>query len=414
MLSGYTIRSKYIVAAQRRLGWQPAVVTSPRQEMHNGFVAQETIEDTTYFRTRPLGLGQRGERHGVRSLLSRVPFLREQLHVRALAARLKSLLRQSRYDVVHAHSPVLCGLAALRGGQGQPVVYEVRGLWEETATTQRKFSQGSLKYRMARRMEESVFHRANAVVTISQGLKDDLMQRGVPEQKIFVVPNGVDTERFAPIAEKPIDLIERHYLRGCAVLGYIGSFFEYEGLPLLIEAMTHVLAQRRDVKLLLVGTGADEARLAEQIRAASMSEHVILTGRVAHEDILRYYALVDVLTYPRLSTRETERVTPLKPLEAMAMEKALVASDVGGQRELIQDGVTGLLFKAGDAQDCARQCLRLIQDESQRRTLGQKARAYVRAEREWSRIVQRYAPVYEMVNGRWKMENGKWKMENRK
>ncbi len=387
MLSGYTIRSRYIVEAQRRLGWEVAVVTSPRQEMKNGVVAQENIDGLTYFRTPPLGQGS----------LSQLPFVREQLHIRALAKRLKSLLRQSHYDVVHAHSPCLSGLGALRGAKKQPVVYEVRGLWEETATTQGKFSAGSLKYRVARRMDETVFHRANAVVTISQGLKDDLIERGVPEGKIFVVPNGVDTSKFVPMAEKPTDLIERHRLQGCTVLGFIGSFFGYEGLPLLVEAMTHIIAQNQRVKLLLIGTGEDEENLKRLVNERRLGGHVILTGRVPHEEILRYYALTDVLIYPRLSTRETERVTPLKPLEAMAMEKALIASDVGGQRELVQDGKTGLLFKAGDAHDLSAQCLQLIADGQMRRALGQQARSYVIAEREWSQIVRRYAPVYESV-----------------
>ncbi|MCS6860424.1 MAG: glycosyltransferase, exosortase A system-associated [Abditibacteriales bacterium] len=387
MLSGYTMRSKYIVEAQRHLGWEVAVVTSPRQEMRNGFVAQENIDDLTYFRTPPLGQGK----------LSRLPFVREQLHVRTLAKRLQSLLRQSHYDVVHAHSPCLCGLAALRGAGNRPVVYEVRGLWEETATTQGKFSAGSLKYRVARRMEETVFHRAQAVVTISQGLKDDLVERGVPEQKISVVPNGVETSKFVPRAEKPTDLIERHQLHGCAVLGFIGSFFGYEGLPLLVEAMTHILGQNRRVKLLLVGTGEDEEKLKQLVSERRLNDQVLLVGRVPHEEILGYYALMDVLIYPRLSTRETERVTPLKPLEAMAMEKAVLASNVGGQRELVEDGVNGLLFKAGDARDLAAQCLRLIADDQLRRALGQQARSYVVAEREWSQIVRRYAPVYESV-----------------
>jgi PEP-CTERM/exosortase A-associated glycosyltransferase len=277
------------------------------------------------------------------------------------------------------------------------VVYEVRGLWEETATTQGKYTQGSLKYRVARRMDEMVFRRADAIVTISQGLKDDLAQRGVPEGKIFVVPNGVDTQKFAPIAEKPADLVERYGLQGCAVFGFIGSFFAYEGLPLLIEAMIHLRQHRRRVKMLLVGTGEDAARLAEQIKEQDLSEHVLLTGRVPHEEILRYYALMDALVYPRLSTRETECVTPLKPLEAMAMEKAAIASDVGGQRELVQQGATGLLFAKGDAEDLARQCLRLMEDESLRQKLGKRGREFVRAEREWSEIVRRYEPVYKSL-----------------
>lgn len=387
MLSGYTMRSKYIVEAQRRLGWEAAVVTSPRQEMKNRFVAQEDIEGLTYFRTPPLRLGR----------LSRLPFVRERLHVRALGGRIRAVLREDDYDVVHAHSPCLSGLAALWGAKKRPVVYEVRGLWEETATTQGKFSAGSLKYRVARRMEETVFYRAQAVVTISQGLKDDLIERGVPEEKIFVVPNGVDTSKFVPTAEQPRDLMERHRLQGCVVLGFIGSFFGYEGLPLLVEAMPHILAQNRGIKLLLVGTGEDEEKLKQLVNERRLNDHVLLVGRVPHEDVLRYYALMDVLIYPRRSTRETERVTPLKPLEAMAMEKAVLASDVGGQRELVRDGVNGLLFEAGDPRDLAAQCLRLIADARLRRVLGQQARSYVIAEREWSQIVRRYAPVYESL-----------------
>ena len=114
-------------------------------------------------------------------------------------------------------------------------------------------------------------------------------------------------------------------------------------------------------KLLLVGGGPEEERLRSQTAAAGLDDHVVFTGRVGHERVQAYYNAVDLLVYPRRSIRLTELVTPLKPLEAMAQERIFMASDVGGHRELIDDGETGFLFPADDAAGLASRAVEILE-----------------------------------------------------
>jgi glycosyltransferase involved in cell wall biosynthesis len=163
-----------------------------------------------------------------------------------------------------------------------------------------------------------------------------------------VVPNAVDVETFTG-GSADAEMVDRLGLSGCRVLGFMGSFYAYEGVALLLRALPAILARWPKTKLLLVGGGYQENALQRQVVEQGLGGHVVFTGRVPHSRVPMYYDLVDVLVYPRLSMRLTELVTPLKPLEAMAYRRLVVASDVGGHVELIRDGETGLLFRAGDA-----------------------------------------------------------------
>ena len=185
--------------------------------------------------------------------------------------------------------------------------------------------------------------------TICEGLRSDIAARGIPADKVTVIPNAVDIDNFEPGGTPDAALKARLGLDGATVLGFIGSFYAYEGLDLLLAALPALLQHRPDLRVLLVGGGPQEAALKAQAQQLGVADKVVFTGRVPHAEVQRYYDLVDVLAYPRHSMRLTELVTPLKPLEAMAQGRLLVASDVGGHKELIRDGETGMLFQAGSA-----------------------------------------------------------------
>jgi glycosyltransferase involved in cell wall biosynthesis len=160
-----------------------------------------------------------------------------------------------------------------------------------------------------------------------------------------------------------------------------------------------VLQARPDARLLLVGGGPQEAALRDAVRAAALEDKVVFTGRVPHGEVQRYYSVVDVFAYPRHSMRLTEIVTPLKPLEAMAQGQLLVASDVGGHRELIRDGQTGLLFKAGSSQALAEAILRMLEERVRWPQMRAQGRHFVEEERNWTRSVARYMPVFDRLAG---------------
>jgi PEP-CTERM/exosortase A-associated glycosyltransferase len=283
---------------------------------------------------------------------------------------------------------------------GIPVVYEVRALWEDAAVDHGTATSESLRYRASRVLETRALRQVDSITTICDGLRRDILKRGIPVGKVTVIPNAVDIEKFPVLQGVDAELERALGLEGCDVVGFCGSFYGYEGLDLLIDALPQIVASRPTTKLLLVGGGPQDAALRAQAQARGVADRVMFTGRVPNAEVNRYYSLIDVLAFPRHSMRLTELVTPLKPLEAMAQGKVLVASDVGGHRELIESGRTGLLFAAGDVSALAQAVLRLLGDASLRDRLATSGRRFVESERTWARSVEGYEAVYAALAAR--------------
>jgi PEP-CTERM/exosortase A-associated glycosyltransferase len=375
--SGYSYRSRSIVTAQKRLGLAPVVLTSPKQGSDHD--ARELVDGIPHYRTGRTG--------------GRLPFARELLLMLRLAARIIRVARAEGSELLHAHSPSLNGLSALWAGRrlGLPVIYEVRTLWEDAAVDNGTFAEGSVRYRVSRALETIVLRRAHRVVAICEGIRSEVVSRGIPPGRVAVVPNGVGAEWLEPRA-RAIDLAVRLRLGEGPVFGYIGSFSRYEGLPFLIEAMPELLGRVPGARLLLVGGGRDEQAVRAAAREAGAA--VLVPGRVPQEQVRDFYTLVDVFVLPRRRIRLTELVTPLKPLEAMAMGIPVLASDIGGHAEIVSDGETGLLFKAESPESLVEQAGRLGRDPELRGQLGAGGRRWVESERTWERIVARYLPIY--------------------
>ncbi len=286
-------------------------------------------------------------------------------------------------------------MAAIRAGRRHrlPVVYEVRALWEDAAASHSGGGEGGLRYRMTRAIESRALRRADAVTTICEGLRQEMIGRGVPAGKITVIPNAVDRGAFAGAGAPDPALAARLGLAGKTVLAFFGSFYSYEGLHLLLQAAPE-LRQRAPIAILLVGGGTEEARLRDLAQRLDLGETVVFAGRVPHEEVPRYYDLADLFVFPRLSLRLTELVTPLKPLEAMAQERIVVASAVGGHRELIRDRHTGYLFAPDDPRLLAEGVLAALDDRASWPRIRANATAFVDSERNWRQSVARYADIY--------------------
>ncbi|PJB44343.1 MAG: glycosyltransferase WbuB, partial [Comamonadaceae bacterium CG_4_9_14_3_um_filter_60_33] len=233
--------------------------------------------------------------------------------------------------------------------------------------------------------------------TICEGLRADIVARGVPSAKVTVIPNAVNLNAFSLGSPPDPALLAKHNLTGCTVIGFIGSFYAYEGLDLLLAALPTLLKARPDVKVLLVGGGVQETNLRQQAQALGVADKVVFTGRVPHQDVNRYYDLIDVLAYPRHPMRLTELVTPLKPLEAMAQGQLFVASDVGGHKELIEHNKTGVLFKAGSADALAQALLGLLNNPALWPVLKANGREFVENVRNWKNSVANYVAPYERL-----------------
>lgn len=385
--SGYCFRTRAIMKAQIASGLHVAGVTGVRQDQH-GFEAAaplEQAEGLDFFRTL--------------SDVSGPSPVREWREVAAFADRIAEVVQEWRPDVLHAHSPALNGLAGLRVAQktGLPLLYEIRAFWEDAAVGNGTSSAGSPRYWLTRQLENHVVNGANAVAVICEGLKSDLVARGVAKEKITVSPNGVDMNLFGKPPAPDEALRQELGLTGKSVMGFIGSFYDYEGLDDLIAAMPQLKALAPNAHLLLVGGGPMEEALKAQVEASPAASAITFTGRVPHAEVERYYGLMDIMVYPRKSMRLTELVTPLKPLEAMAQGRIVAASDIGGHRELIEDGVTGTLFPAGSPEKIAEKLADLLKNRERWPQTVETARKFVEADRNWSSNILRYKPVYQRL-----------------
>lgn len=430
-MSGYAMRTRYIVEAQRASGRvSPVVVTSPFWPGEPASFVSLRAGSVRHVRVpHPIDGGQ--DREVLARCCARIHALRRRLRerprrgsdeqgrmasVRKTAAmvlhgieevallrvfeqRLVALLRAERPDVVHAHSPYRCGLPALKACRalGLPLVYEVRGLWEESNVAAGKYGRG-LKYRAWRRWETQVMRAADAVITICEALRGEVVSRGVSRSRVFVVPNAVDPETFRPCeGPSPSGDAALRELRGRLTrptLGYVGTLRELEGVEGLIQAVA--ILQERGVRTsaLIVGDGVSAGPLRGAAERLGVADRVVFTGRVAHEQVRRYYELIDIFVVSRPSLPVTRLVTPLKPLEAMAMGKAVILPDLEALREIVEDGVTGLLYAADCVSSLADRCATLLANHELCTELGRAARSWVLRSRTWPKSVEETQRAY--------------------
>jgi PEP-CTERM/exosortase A-associated glycosyltransferase len=381
---GYSLRSDQILTLQRQQGIEVAVVSSaqqpdpPQMDPSGG----ESIDGIAYYRTPRPKIGP-------------TP-IREFRLMRALERRIRDSCALFHPDIIHAHSPILVGMPALRvaGEMGLPLVYEVRDLWENASVDRGKFKAGSVPYRVARALETRVLRKADAVVTIGETLRTELQSR--TSRVVSITPNGADVEAFKPV-DVTGEWLQKWNPNGERILAYIGSFQPYEGLDVLIKGMREIIRQRPGVRAVIAGDGPERAALERLAVTEGVTACVTFTGRVPHNQVREIYAVADVLVYPRIDTLTTRLTTPLKPLEALAMEKAVLVSDLPALRELVEPEVSGIAFEAGNPSKLANAAIRMLDDAALRRRLGKAGRESVVKERTWEASVARYLPIYQGV-----------------
>jgi PEP-CTERM/exosortase A-associated glycosyltransferase len=380
--SGYSFRTRAIMKAQAAQGLDVRGLTGLRHAADGP--ATEQAAGLTFHRTAGSASGPAG--------------LREWREIGAQAQAIVRLAREWRPDLLHAHSPALCGMAGLKAAHalGVPLVYEIRAFWEDAAVGNGTCREGSIRYRLTRELENRVIAGADAVMTICHGLREDLIARGFAAGGIGMMPNGVDLTLFGDPPPRNELLARELGLGAGPVIGFIGSFYDYEGIDDLIAAMPDLIAEHPAARLLLVGGGPLEVRLKALAAASPVGFAIHFAGRVPHDRVEQYYSLCDLMVYPRKRSRLTDLVTPLKPLEAMAQGRIVAASDVGGHRELIPDG-TAVLFAPDSPTACAAALAALIARSAEWPRMREAARAHVRAHHDWERNAHRYQDVYQAL-----------------
>jgi len=264
-----------------------------------------------------------------------------------------------------------------------PFVYEVRGFWEVTRSSRDEQFENTAKYRFMQLFEGLTARHADRVITITSAMKEELMARGVLEERIAIAYNSVDPGRFVPRPCSQQLAAQLGIPENVPVIGYVGSFVDYEGLDDLVTACLGLKSNGYEFRLLLVGDGAVFDDLKQQVAESGLNDKAILTGRVPHERVEAYYSLIDIAPFPRKPWEVCELVSPLKPYEAMALEKAVVVSSTRALTEIVTHESNGLVSAKGDVKDLQAKLERLLTDSDLKVSLGKTARQWIEQERSW-------------------------------
>lgn len=398
--AGYTIRSKYIFDTQSNIGLEPIVATRFKDThlIDSKFLVKEEYLDGVLYLNdmTQASLDLHFQSLGFRQIRNSTVLHREGLQ-RLFQKHISRAVEIHKPEVIHVASPAQNALISAEVGHkyNLPVIYEVRGLWHETGVVAGTLDTSSKAYQHRHFLFVEAMKRADLIVTLAETMKEEFIREGIPEDKIFIVPNGVDTSQFTP-RPYPTYLARRLGLgSGHVTIGHIGSIRKIEGLRWLLKAGKMLLSRHPHIKILIVGGGDEVEPLQRLATELGLDSVVHFTGQVPHEDVFDYYALIDIFVIPRVRSRVTELVTPIKPYEAMAMGKAVIVSDVAALREIIDDGTTGSICNADDPEDLAEKCSALIQDTQLRAELGHRARQWISQHRDWQQVVANYEPIYK-------------------
>jgi glycosyltransferase involved in cell wall biosynthesis len=381
--NGYSTRSHGIATGLQQVGWNVSASTRTGYPWDSGIrvtglgVHQEAVDGVIYTACSGWNLNKTPLDHYISEAADH--FFREaQLH---------------GAEVVVSASNHITALPALIAARrlGLPFVYEVRGLWEVTqASTQPKWAK-SERFQLMKRLEALVACEADLVMTLTDELAGELVARGVAQANIHLAPNAVDTERFSPRTADAKILQELQIPEGIPVIGYAGSAVAYEGLDLLLEALADLKKKQVDYIFLLVGDGKVLEVVKSRAAELDIMSHCRFPGRVPFDVVPDYISCMDIMPIPRLSSAVTELVSPLKPLEAMAMAKAVVLSDVAPHKVFAGNGDRAVLFEKGSRASLLAVLEQLIQQPDVRRDLGRAARDWVVNERRWQQIASEYS-----------------------
>ncbi|ATG53770.1 glycosyl transferase family 1 [Brachybacterium ginsengisoli] len=295
-----------------------------------------------------------------------------------------------RPSVIQSASNYRTALPALVAARrlGVPFIYEIRGFWEMSQAAAKPSWDGSEQYETISGLETLLAREADHVLAITRQVKDELLSRGIPSEKISIAANAVDTDEFAPLPKDTAYAKARKIRTDVPVIGFAGSMVDYEGLSTLIEASVLLDEHGIEHQVVIAGSGTADDEL-RSLRSDLGAHSVVLLGRRPIQEMPQLLSTFDIVPIPRLSQPVTEMVSPLKPLEAFSSMKAVLLSDVAPHRDLAgHQQERARLFDAGSASSLADSLARLLADADLRRDLGRTARLWTLDERTWTHIAE--------------------------
>ncbi len=395
---GYTIRSQFILSHQKKFA-NPYALTRPF------FIRKNKIDffnNVIYFRY-PKNFFEELIHYFCFSKYFNAAKYYNEIYYSLLKIPknfILKIVKKKKIDLIHGHTPYLfANLGEIVAHKiGIPFIYEVRGFWEDTNVILGFYKENDEQYHKIQQKETQLMNKSAAVITLGKMMRKELIKRGVNKNKIYIIPNAVDIKYFQPIPPDP-ELKKNLKINNKHVIAYIGSIRKIEGLETLIKAISIVKKKIKDVKVLLIG-GGDERyclKLEKLIKELGLNGIVFFTGPIASTEINKYYSIVDIIVIPRINARVNRIVTPLKQLEAMAMEKVVITSDLPALREMIKPGISGDIFKPNNFGELANKIIYYLTNQKAKEALALSARNFVKEYYDWNVLVNKYCVLYEKL-----------------
>ena len=327
-------------------------------------------------------------------------------YLRCNQSNFEHKVNKQRPEVIHAASTWIVGIPSRNVANtfGLPMIYEVRGFPHISTSSMKPGFGFTATFRLHHAMEIAVAKAADHVFAITDGVKQILVDHGVQESKISLLPNGVNRDRFMP-QPRDVELETRYALQQKTVIGYAGSLVGYEGLDLLIDAFAKLAKHHLSAVLMIVGDGPLLTELKHQAHALGLSERVVFKGAVQPDLVERYYSLMDIVPFPRLGIPVCEIVSPMKPFEALAMEKAVIVSNVKALTDIVKDGERGLVFTKNSSESLYQALALLIRQPELSRRLGKNGRQWVLQSYTWENHAKHVHDIYEELTAQ-RVEKG--------
>ena len=432
-INGYAVRSHMLIKAQSRLdGIENVALTSPWYPNIVEMQAEYDLDGVKYLRTsHPKQKKNTKITHKIVSKLAANPItksndlpfvarclrygsgkllylpkicwklIEEGVLIKHFYQRILQVSNEYKIDLIHAHTPYRVGLPAYKAAKkiGLPFVYEMRGMWEETAVVNRRWKKGGPAYRRFRRKETYLLRKADSVICISEALKNEAISRGVSPNKITVVPNGFDNE----LSQLKDNLATEHFKEvksqlthtgSCKVIGYIGSLRELEGVDFTAKAVAELIKLGYKLKFFVLSSEVGQKELLDLCSQLGISSNSIIEGPVDHQLVKPYYDLIDIFVVSRPYSRVTDIVTPLKPFEAMGVGKTVISSDLIAMKEIIQHQKTGLLYQADNLDSLISQIKWCLDNSKDSDKIGEDAAHWVMNNRTWEQIAEHGKSAY--------------------
>lgn len=409
-ISGSTIRSKYIFKYQKKFA-KIFVLTSFL--FNEGKSDLDIIEGIPYFRIKKrLAFFLRNYYYEMERIAN---FLYKHLGVQIgeklqnfiispfIKRYIETFVRFYKIDIIHAHTTHQIAKFAIEIAKKRniPFIYEVRGFIEKNLlinvknSNRKEFKLLAYKYKKIKDIETKLMNNSDIIITLSEPMKQEIVKRNIDEKKIKVIPNCTDTNLFQPIVKNET-LINRYNLTGQNIIGYIGRINKYEGIEVLFKAIPFIIKKYENIKVLIIGGISLQyfKYLKSLINKLKISKYIIFLGLIPHNEINQYYSIIDIIVLPRINSDLNRIVTPLKPIEAMAFKKLVIASDLPALRSTIIPKKTGDLFIPEDPLDLASKIVYYLKNPNLKQEIENYSQKYIEENFLWEKTVPIYKKIY--------------------